>query len=244
MQVCRRVGILLTVVAACGACGCTHARPSGGTAVTRGRADDRSLAALRDENKALRKDIDAKNALILKLTAESESYAENLRYLEAELRQSREALESAEKQFISADIGLQSSETKASAVAALAEARLAYDRTLRENPDAGALANVQMAREKVRQGEDQLSRERFASSVYFAKRAVTLLEESPSRKMVRIISVDQANMRRGPGLEYDVIERLVMGTVLYESKSINNWHKVRTRDGLEGWVHASVTAAR
>lgn len=196
------------------------------------------------ENAKLKEQLAASNDLIVKLTADVESQSVNIEFLEAELRRTRDVLEYAEAQFISLEKGLQSHETKASAVAALAEARLAYDKRLREDPKAARLSNVRQARERIEKSDELIPQRRFAAAVYFARRAVRLLHEAPPKRDFLIVSVNQANMRGGPGLAYGVVEQLTIGTVLIRMEKNSPWYKVKTRDGDAGWIHESVVVAR
>ena len=159
-----------------------------------------------------------------------------------ELERTREYLDYAEAQFISLERGLQSRESKASAVATLAEAKLAYDKRIREDRLAGKLRNVQQAKAKIAKSEELLTQKRYAAAVYFAKRAKRLLE-TEERTIIHIVSVGQANLRRGPGLKHDVLHRLTLGTVVIQTGAQSNWYQVKTRDGKKGWIHQSVTAA-
>ena len=188
------------------------------------------------------KDIAEKNAKIVKLTGTSEAQLETIRSLQTELERTHEYLEYAEAQFISLERGLQSQESKASAVATLAEATLAYERRVREDPTADKLGNVRHARGKIAKSEELLTQKRYAAAVYFAKRAKRLLE-TEERTIIHVVSVNQANLRRGPGLKHRVVDRLPLGTVLVQTGTESNWYEVKTRDGKKGWVHESVTVA-
>jgi uncharacterized protein (DUF3084 family) len=202
------------------------------------------VVALRAENKTLRAELDDKKEAILQLTGEVEKKAAAATYMEEQLERTREVLEYAERQFISLERGLQSYETKASAVAALAEAKLSFDKTLRNQPFARNMVNVQQAREKIKESDILLSQKRYAASVYFSKRAIRLLEETRSQESVRIVSADDVNMHTGPGREYEVIARLDVGTVLIQVDYDAPWLRVETRGGQAGWVHESLTVSQ
>lgn len=194
------------------------------------------------DTQRLEKDLAAKNEKIVKLTAASANHIETIRSLEEELQRTRDYLEYAEEQFISLERGLQSQESKASAVATLAEAKLAYDKCIREDARAHTLANVRQAKGKIEKSEELLPQKRYAAAVYFARRAIRLLETSP-QTIIHIVAVNQANLRRGPGLKFDVVHRLDLGTVLIQTDDDKDWYQVKTREGKLGWVHQSVTVA-
>lgn len=52
-----------------------------------------------------------------------------------------------------------------------------------------------------------------------------------------MVDVDILRLRSGPGTEYDILERLVRGTVLAVKETKGVWLKVTIPTGLEGWVH-------
>jgi len=51
------------------------------------------------------------------------------------------------------------------------------------------------------------------------------------------VNVDILRLRSGPGTEYDILDRLVRGTVLTVKESQGVWLKVITPDNKNGWVH-------
>jgi hypothetical protein len=189
-------------------------------------------------------DLRASRAHVVELTAQLEEQERATKELRAELDQTREVLDYVERQFISLEQGLQSHETKASAVAALAEARLAYDKILRDDPRAASRLNVRAALEKINRSDEMIPKMRYAASVYFAKRSIRLLDDSATRRHVRVVAVDQANMRLGPGVDFEIVGRVENGTVLIELEQKFPWYRVETEQGMSGWIHESLTALR
>jgi uncharacterized protein YgiM (DUF1202 family) len=211
-------------------------------AQTRGHAAGAdSLRTALERVEKQRQELRQQNATLQELTGQLE---DGNRHLQSELQHTRAVLEYVERQFISLEQGLQSYETKASAVAALAEARLGYDKLIREDPDAAKRPAVAEALEKIQKSDEMIPKQRYAASVYFAKRALRLLEEYNTGGNVRIVTVNEANMRQGPGLDFDVVSRVSLGTVLIELEYKSPWYRVETESGLSGWVHESVTALR
>jgi N-acetylmuramoyl-L-alanine amidase len=51
------------------------------------------------------------------------------------------------------------------------------------------------------------------------------------------VNVDILRLRGGPGTEYDILDRLVRGTVLTVSDSQDEWLSVTAPDNKNGWVH-------
>ncbi|MBD3290934.1 SH3 domain-containing protein [candidate division KSB1 bacterium] len=57
-----------------------------------------------------------------------------------------------------------------------------------------------------------------------------------------IVVPERANIRRGPGLEYSIIETLSEESRLTELQRIGEWVKVRTPSGNVGWVNQGVVS--
>jgi len=60
--------------------------------------------------------------------------------------------------------------------------------------------------------------------------------ESPAERKVAV-SVDVLRLREGPGTEFAIIDRLIMGTVLNVTGNRDEWLKVIAPEGKNGWVH-------
>jgi len=52
-----------------------------------------------------------------------------------------------------------------------------------------------------------------------------------------IVNVDVLRLRSGPSTDYDILDRLMFGTILQVIGSDNEWIQVMTADGKKGWVH-------
>lgn len=60
--------------------------------------------------------------------------------------------------------------------------------------------------------------------------------ENPAERKVAV-SVDVLRLRDGPGTGFAIIDRLIMGTVLTVTGNHDEWLKVVTPEGKNGWVH-------
>jgi len=56
-----------------------------------------------------------------------------------------------------------------------------------------------------------------------------------------VVDVDVLRLRNGPSTEYEIIDRLTIGTYLKVIGYQNEWIEVETRDGAQGWVHGDYT---
>ncbi len=199
---------------------------------------------LAEENERFRKELKTKELDITKLTADLQYMTKKNQHLE-EIRQSiQQDLDQAEKQFISIEQRLQLKETKASAVSSLAEARLAYDKyksIQSKTTDVGLLEEIERKLEESRQ---LIDKDNYPASVYYSKRVHRMLERSASNEAflrsngeTRVVSVSKANLRKGPGLDYEVIGQVIFGTVLVQVELSDKWSKIETQDGVVGWIH-------
>jgi hypothetical protein len=202
---------------------------------------------LMDENQRLREDLKTKELDVTKLTADLTYCSERNKHLEQLCESIRQDLTQAEKQFISIEERLQLKETKASAVSALAEAKLAYDKykvNLDTNSDLESLKEIE---QKLEESSQLIQKENYAASVYYSKRVHKMLERSANTQVflrshveTRIVSVQKANLRSGPGLDHDVIAQLTFGAVLVQVEKSDEWSRIETQDGIEGWIHRNL----
>ena len=71
----------------------------------------------------------------------------------------------------------------------------------------------------------------------------TVASSSTPESVTRVeLTVGAANMRLGAGTEFAVVAVVSAdeGITLLETNLDGSWYKVRTGDGLEGWVGSSV----
>jgi len=200
-------------------------------------------AELQSRTDELESELEQRNAEIVELSADVEELRLSNEALLDRLDRTYEVLEYAETQFISLERGIQQDETKASAVAAIAEGQLALEKKL-SNPHRDPEI-MDAAKDKLERSDELLNHKRYAASVYFAQRALRLLEQTRGEvQEIRVVSVDSANLRSGPGITFDVVGRLPLGTVLMQIDSNSAWFHVETKNGGNGWIHESVSVAR
>ncbi|MCP3891305.1 MAG: SH3 domain-containing protein [Desulfobulbaceae bacterium] len=58
------------------------------------------------------------------------------------------------------------------------------------------------------------------------------------------VSVDNANVRTGPGSKYPVTMELFQGYPLKITKTQGEWHKVTDYENDSGWIHKSIVKSR
>jgi hypothetical protein len=237
-RICRAL-LAIALVAVAGGCqsGAFHSSRSG-----RGGGDADST--LSREVATLREQVQEQKLELARTRAELQTAVELNRVLEEELAATKGDLEVVERQFVSMERRLIRDETKASAVAAIAEVRLLLDNLKKQEPrplDADAIAEVES---KIASANELTRRRNYSAAVYYANRAMRILNQSERRHEVigdrMIVAVTRANLRKGPGSSYDIITRLQYGTIIVQLDETKDWVHVRTRSGVEGWIHASL----
>lgn len=204
-------------------------------------------AKVTKENSALCSQISSNNLDLAKLRAERDNQLELNAYLKDELQSMADDLEYVENQFLSLEQSvIRAEESKASAVAAVAEGQLLLEKQQREDPGVlDSLTTIDVS-EKLRIADELIKERKFAAAVYYAKRATRIVNMSERRKNIvqdgetRIVSASKANMRNGPGSKFKVVDKLVFGTILVQLDSEKDWFKVQVKDGRSGWIHASL----
>jgi hypothetical protein len=198
-------------------------------------------------NERLKTEVKSLELDLAKLRAEHQRQIELNEFLTNELGNMKDDLDQVEKQFIRFEKRLQVKETKASAVAAIAEVQLLFEKLRSESPNGLDSLTVVQVNSKLGTCDELMKKRNFSASVYYANRAMRILNESERRMHItlsdgdaRVISVSRANMRNGPGSGYKVIDRLDYGTVIVQLEAKQDWCKVRTKAGKSGWIHNSL----
>jgi len=169
-------------------------------------------------------------------------------FFEREVERLRADLRQAEESIVAMESGLRGFQSRADAVSALAEARIALDRVERRVP--WREAQVREARAKLAEAASQLERGHVGSAVFFASRAQRITESlSQEARQVeawsdrRLIEGALVNLRAGPSLDYRVIDRIPEHTPVFPERALQDWKLVRTPTGQVGWVHESLLRA-
>jgi len=171
--------------------------------------------------------------------------AERREYLEREVERLRADLQQAEESIVSLESGLRGPHTRADAVSAVAEARIALDRVSRSAP--WRRDRIAEAGEKLREADLQLAADHLGAAMFFAARAQRISESmrAESEQVARwsarrVIRGDRVNLRAEPSETASVVEVLLAQTPLYPERSLREWTLVRTPDGRVGWVHKTL----
>lgn len=176
-----------------------------------------------------------------------QAQAERIHTLEREVSRLRSDLDEAESAMVAIESGLRGEQTRADAVSALAEARIAVERASSSTP--WRRSEIAEVKERLEEAERQFQAGNPGSAVFFASRAQRIadsLREEARRagafKGTRVVKAPRVNLRAGPSTTDAVVAVLLEATPLLPQRSEGEWVLVRTPDGAAGWVHASLIA--
>ena len=170
---------------------------------------------------------------------------ERSEWYEREVKRLRADLEEAEQSIVAMESGLRGNQSRAHAVSALAEARIALDRVEQKVP--WRMQAVSEARAKLQDASRQLDRGHVGSALFFASRARRITDslEEEARQVAGwtdrvLVSARRVNLRAGPAADRQIVEVLVGQTPVFPERIQGRWRLVRTPSGQVGWVHDSL----
>lgn len=174
--------------------------------------------------------------------------ADRALFLEREVERLRDDLESAEEALIAVESGLNSSYTRATAVSALAEARISVQRAEAELPYLPEV--IAEAHRKLTKADSQLAEGHLGAAICFAtgahrisQSAVDDARKAAGQPDVRFIAGTRVNLREGPSTEHAIAGQLQRGTPVFPERARAEWLLIRTVQGRVGWVHAPLVSA-
>lgn len=174
--------------------------------------------------------------------------AERFEFFEREVERLRADLEQAEESLVAMESGLRGFQSRADAVSALAEARIALERVSPSVP--WREERVEEAHTKLAEASRQLEAGHVGSAVFFSSRAQRITENLQAEvqqvagwSQKSLIRGEGAQLRAAPAPESDVVDTLVAQTPVFPERSYENWTLVRTPSGRIGWVHTSLLSA-
>jgi hypothetical protein len=184
---------------------------------------------------------------LVERSIELENERESNRILQAELDATMADLRYLESQFVTLEHQLTREESKASAVATLADAQVLYDRSRESGSKSLGEREWMEVDRRMSLAEDAMARAHYAAAAYHAHRAMRLLNRSElerssflSSGTARVVFVPVANIRKGPGEAFEVVTQLERSTVVVELEREGDWVKARMRSGDVGWIHTSL----
>jgi hypothetical protein len=179
-------------------------------------------------------------------TIESDVYAraqaERTEFLEREVERLHADLQQAERWIVDLESGLRDLHTRADAVSAVAETRIALDRVSKRVP--WRHQRVAEARARLEEADRQLAVDHLGAAVFFASRAQRITESLKAETdqvakwdVQRVTKGDRVNLRSGPSQDSQIVGVLASQMPLYPERELADWTLVRTPEGRIGWVH-------
>ncbi len=86
---------------------------------------------------------------------------------------------------------------------------------------------------------DSFEKERLEISSAYNPIIIEKNEKEESTELDKKTIVQDVNFREGPGKSYDRIMILYKDTIVYYIDKSDDWCKIKTEDGIEGWVHSN-----
>jgi hypothetical protein len=225
------------------AAGCATA-PAGGKSAhgghkPRGTKKARQPESLQQANARLEAEVE-------QLRRERERLAQSNAILQDELAWAHEDFKLVENQFVAFEEQMASNYGKASAVTAAAEARIRYDHMQRERLFAATDTTAAHVLGLINTAERLIRDQSYTAALFFAERADHMMSGAERRMRLGVLPttvsvvVDTANLRDGPGQDYEVIERVSQAAALTCLDLAGEWYRVRATTGTEGWIHVSL----
>jgi hypothetical protein len=183
-------------------------------------------------------------AEVARLQGERDRLAQTNVVLEDELQWAHDDLKLVERQFSEFEHRLTEDFGKAAAVSATAEARI-HLQTVQKTvalPD----SSVKHVTSLLETAEQLIRSSNYPAAFFFAERANHTLQGAERRAALDVqastmtVAAATANVREGPGQNYDVRATLRQGERVSCLDVSRNWCHVVTATGATGWVHASL----
>jgi hypothetical protein len=166
----------------------------------------------------------------------AELLAREVERLRADLAQAERAL---------AGAGLRGTNSRADAISAIAEARVALERV--EGRVTWRATEMSEARARLAEADRQVDARHFGAAIFFASRAQRIVEDLYEELLVAdqdsatgFIVGERVNLRAGSSTEDPVVGVLPHDTPIFAEGRDADWVLVRTAAGDVGWVHESL----
>ena len=170
---------------------------------------------------------------------------DKLSYLEFELDRLREDLHEAEFSMVALESGMRGRQSRADAVSAVAEARIAVERVSQTVP--WRAESVKEALHKLDEAERELTADHRSTAIFFASRARRIAntldaerERVATTEGTRFIRARRVNLRTGPSANHSILNVLALDTPVFHERAEGQWLLVRTLTGHVGWVYGEL----
>ncbi len=223
---------------------------------TRNESLELSVASKNEEILALEKDVAALNMLIL-------DYEATIDDLQARSDGHQKRLEAAIIEVVRTKARLRSLESKAEAASTIAEAEIAVSAMKKRLAPADAAMKEELAtaEQLLKMSAREFKNRNFGGSLYLANQSkgqvralqmrlsggleqTPVEDEKPFVKPLFLKVLANSNLRSGPGLDKEIVGRLVKDALVTGHAYSGRWVRVETAQGSEGWLFQPLVGPR
>ncbi len=170
----------------------------------------------------------------------------------------RKKLDEAIREVVRTKAKLRSLESKAEAASSLAEAEIALNTMKSAEPDEPKDPGITQAEQLLKMSALEFKDQNYSGALYLTSQAKGLIQMAKERSAIRekirveespasfvlpvsLYVLKQSNVREGPGLDFKVIYTLEKNSKVVGHSYRDQWVRVTTEDGRDGWIfHALV----
>ena len=147
--------------------------------------------------------------------------------------------------MVTLESGMRGRQSRADAVSAVAEARIAVERVSQTVP--WRAESVAEALQKLDVAERELTADHRSTAIFFASRARRIAdtlhaerERVATTEGTRFIRAGRVNLRAGPSANHPILDVLGRETPVFRERAEGEWLLVRTLTGQVGWVYSEL----
>lgn len=176
-----------------------------------------------------------------------------IRELEARFDEQQRLLDATINEVVRAKAKLRGVESKAEAASEIAEAEIALQ-ALGELPGGVEAPEHRKSIQLLERSGEEFEKDNYGGSIYLTSQAKALIRQGQMRLRGReqldsvagevafgsplsLKVTRNSNIRKGPGLEFNVVTTLERGTQVIGYSYIGSWVRVKLQDGSSGWIH-------
>ncbi len=173
----------------------------------------------------------------------------------------RKKLDEAIREVVRTKAKLRSLESKAEAASSLAEAEIALNTTKSAEPDEAKDPEIIQAEQLLKMSALEFKNQNYSGTLYLTSQAKGLIQMAKERSVIRekirveeapasfvlpvsLYVLKQSNVREGPGLDFKVIYTLEKNSKVVGHSYKDQWVRVTTEDGRDGWIFHALLDGR
>ncbi len=179
---------------------------------------------------------------------------------DVQLQDLQEQLETTRLELVRNMARLQTQSSRAEAASGMSEAEIAVG-TLRRAPGSASLPELARADELFRQSSAEFASENYGGALYLAAQVRALVRAGQARMRGRgegalasgetvfavpvpLTTTGRANVRSGPGTNFDVAFTLEPSTPLTGQSYTSQWIRIVDQQSREGWIFNTLVTSR